>query len=71
MDLDHWDCLGRVKTCTISKFDRTDKIVCNHFREVKILSFSRINMVNVEMFGSCEMVSYSMCKKGKLKSYEA
>ena len=29
-DLDVWDCLGKVKTCTIAKFHRTDSVICSH-----------------------------------------
>ena len=44
MDLDLWDCLGRVKF--IVKFHRTDLVICSHSREGKTLSNSQINTVN-------------------------
>ena len=33
------------KTRIIAKFDRTDLVICNHFREGKTPSNSRINTV--------------------------
>ena len=43
MDLDHWDCLGRVKL--VAKFLRTDLVTRSHSRERKTLSYSPINTV--------------------------
>ena len=34
------------KTRMIAKFQRTDLVIYNHYREGKILSYSQINMVN-------------------------
>ena len=45
MDLDLWDCLGRVKLMT--DLTMTDFLIFSHSREGKILSYSRINMVTV------------------------
>ena len=45
MDIDLWDCLGRVKTCIIAKFHKTDLAICSYSREGKTPSHSRINMV--------------------------
>ena len=44
MDLDLWDCLGRVKLCILRKIHRTDIVTCSHSRERKTLSYSQINM---------------------------
>ena len=41
MDLDLWNCLGRV-TCIIAKFRRTDLVI---FYRGKTLSYSQINTV--------------------------
>ena len=43
MDLDLWDCSGRVK---LSEFHRTDLVICSHSREEKTLSYNRINMID-------------------------
>ena len=32
-DLDLWDCLGKVKTCIMAKFHRTDLVTCSHSSE--------------------------------------
>ena len=40
MDLDLWDCIGRVK---LAKFHTTDLVICSHSRESKTLSYSRIS----------------------------
>ena len=40
MDLDLWDCLGRVK---LAKFHTTDLVICSHSMEGKTLSLSPIN----------------------------
>ena len=54
MDLDLRDCL---RTCIITKFHRTDQVICRHSREEKTLSYSRINMVilwhNKNWAGAC------------------
>ena len=39
MDLDLWDCLGRVKL-VIADFHRTDFIICSHSREGRYPSYS-------------------------------
>ena len=33
--IDLWECLGRVKTCIIAKFHRTDLVICSHSGEEK------------------------------------
>ena len=46
MDLDLWDCFGRVNLIlshTIAKFHRTGLDICNHSRKGKTLSYSRVN----------------------------
>ena len=43
MDLDLWDCLGKVKL--IAKLHRTDLVICSHSREGKSPSYSQINTV--------------------------
>ena len=40
MDLDVWDCLGKVKRI-ITKIHRTDLIICSHSREGQIPSYKR------------------------------
>ena len=35
MDIDPWDCLGRVKTHITAKLYRTDLIICTRSREAK------------------------------------
>ena len=35
MDLDFWDCLGRVKLVITAKLHRTDLVICSHFRVEK------------------------------------
>ena len=35
MDLDHWDCLQRIKIRIIPKLHRTDLVTCSHSRERK------------------------------------
>ena len=45
MDLDLWDCLGRVKTHSKAKFYRTDLVICTYSREGKTQSYSQKNMV--------------------------
>ena len=45
MDLDLWDCLGRVKLILQQKLHRTDLIICTHSRERNTPSYSRINTV--------------------------
>ena len=45
MDVDLWDCLGRVKLIFIAKFQRTDLVIYSHSREGKTLSYSQINIV--------------------------
>ena len=37
MDLELWDCLGRVKL--IAKFDGTDLVICSCSRDGKTLSY--------------------------------
>ena len=44
MDLDLWDCLGRVKLILQQNFSELI-LICSHSRESKTPSFSRINIV--------------------------
>ena len=44
MDLNHWDCLGRVKLI-LTKCQRTDLVICSNSREGKTLSYNRRNTV--------------------------
>ena len=39
MDLDVWDCLGKVKLILQRKF-RTDLVICGHSRKGQTLSYS-------------------------------
>ena len=53
LNLDLWDCLGRVdclekgKIGIIAKFHRTDLVICSDSREGKTLSYSQIDRVSV------------------------
>ena len=49
MDLDLWDCFGRVKIGIIAKFYRTDVDICSHSIGTKPPSYSRINTVILEI----------------------
>ena len=44
-NLDLWDYLGKLKSCIIAKFHRTDLVICSQSREGKTPSYSQINMV--------------------------
>ena len=44
LDLDLWT-VWEGKTRIISKFHRTDSVICTHSREEKTLSYSQINTV--------------------------
>ena len=48
MDLDLWDCLGRVKIGIIAKFHRTDLVICSHSIGTKPPTYSRINTVSCD-----------------------
>ena len=45
MDLDLWDCLGRVKIGIIAKFHRTDLVIWSHSIGTNHPSYSRKNTV--------------------------
>ena len=50
MDLDFWDCSGRVKLV----LQNCDLVICSHSREGKSLSYSRINMI-LEILRICQI----------------
>ena len=45
MDLDLWDCLGRVKLIFQQNLHRTNLIIYTHSKEGNTPSYRRINMV--------------------------
>ena len=58
MDLDLWDCLGRViKIRIIAKFHGTDLGICSHSRERKTPSYSQRNTVSPVAYYILAMVS--------------
>ena len=65
MDLDLWDCLGRV-THFIAKTHRTDLGICSHSRPGKTLSYSQKNTV-VCVFSHLEKRALSVSLKKKKK----
>ena len=40
-----WDMFRKGKTFIISKFHRTDSVICHHSREWKTLPYSQINTI--------------------------
>ena len=53
MDLDLWDCLGRVKIGIIAKFHMTDLAIWSHSIGTKSPSYSRKNTVFDNKTGFC------------------